>query len=339
VVCIFDRTEELVLKTPEGNTNTESLAVPKSSGESHAPSDALTSATSRVVSISGKRTLVGRWLEDENTEHGRGSESSIEQNPEDNCPDEFAIHDEVKRILTSRSFSRAVQTSKLLGWITDRWLAGETDQLDGYHILLAIFHHVEKFEASFDATGRVYVGRLRNQLDRYYAKEGAANPIRIEIPRGKYVPIAYRYSMSETAVEIPGDRAPNTVMVLPFQLGNQSPTASAPCPLAITDHLISRLTRSPDMRVTSRVSSWGLDSGSDARLLGRQFGAQFIVEGTIIHGVDRCNLTVHLSETRDGYNIWSGHYQAKAVSLANLSKRIVRDLIRNIRRTLVTATT
>lgn len=290
-----------------------------------------------MVTISGELGKLGNpkgLREPVDFAEAQGHQSSAVQKFTEAEPNKVAIREELKRILGSKIFSRAVQMSYLLEWIISRWLAGETEQLDGDHILMAVFHRTKAFKASFDSTGRVYVGRLRAQLARYYEGEGACNEVRIEIPVGKYVPVAYRQPPSQKGRTTMGYSGKNIVLVLPFQLASSSHICSGPNPLAITDHLISRLTRTRNLRVTSRAFTSGFNLGTDARLLGQHSGAQFIVEGTVNQTVETCDLTVHLSETTDGYNIWTGHYQTMAISLGNLSKRIVRDLLRRIRRTV-----
>jgi TolB-like protein len=273
-----------------------------------------------VVAISGERgtavNLATSVTESRNSAKAQAIESPVVQDGVGIALDEPAIREELRRILASKALSRAVQMSYLLEWIVNRWLAGDVEQLNGRHILMAVFHLSTAFQESFDSTGRVYVGRLRSQFERYYGLEGAKNHVRLEIPVGKYIPIACHHSPSKRDNHAVGHSATNTVMVLPFQLASNSQTNAGPAPLAVTDDLSSRLTRTRQIRVTSRVSTPFLDYRTDVRILGQHFGAHFIVEGTVDQTVETCDLTVHLSETTGGYNIWTGHYQAMAVSHA-----------------------
>jgi TolB-like protein len=264
------------------------------------------------------------------TEEFPHPQSSVGQGQDDRPPNEAAVREELKRILASRTFSRAIQMSSLLEWISERWLAGEIDQLDGYHIVRAVQHRSEVPEAQFNSTGRVYVGRLREQLERYYATEGSADDVRIEIPRGAYIPVAHCQPSSDKVSTYQVGSERTTLMVLPFHSWNASAASLVPNPLIITDYLISWLTRTSSVRVTSRVSSSHVDFASDAKLLGKQFGAEFLVEGTVHQEADNCEIIVHLSETTEGYNIWSGHYRAGA-PLLDISRQIVHDLLEKIK--------
>ncbi len=50
------------------------------------------------------------------------------------------------------------------------------------------------FDPRKDATARVEAHRLRARIDLYYAKEGAADPVRITLPKGSYVPVFAAYA-------------------------------------------------------------------------------------------------------------------------------------------------
>jgi TolB-like protein len=330
--------EVRVLKTSPLNSIAGTLVKSTTKVQSNVVREALQTKPLRVVSIASER-LIPRTPDETITDlldsiQNHSDKPIFVQRAPGAEPDEAAIREELRRILKSKTFSRAAQMSYLLEWMVTKWLAGETELLDGYHILMAIFHRPKASPAAFDSTGRVYVGRLRAQLERYYKGEGAGNDVRVEIPVGKYVPVAHHQSLPHVEKPFGSYCERKTVMVLPFRLAGSTDTCSAANPLMITDHLISRLTRTRNLRVTSRVSASGFDIGTDARLIGQHFGAQFIVEGTVSHTLESCDLTVHLSETADGYNIWTGHYQAMTISPADLSKRIVRDLLRRIKITL-----
>ncbi|WP_258045501.1 tetratricopeptide repeat protein [Mesorhizobium sp. NBSH29] len=73
-------------------------------------------------------------------------------------------------------------------YLVDREQAGEADRLKGYSIAVDVFGKDEEFDPATDSVVRVQAGRLRDLLSHYYASEGAAEKIRISVPRGSYVP-------------------------------------------------------------------------------------------------------------------------------------------------------
>jgi tetratricopeptide (TPR) repeat protein len=92
------------------------------------------------------------------------------------------------RILASDAFRSAPQLAAFLGFIVERSLAGRAAELKGYTIAVEAFGRPPDFDPQSDPIVRVEAGRLRKALVQYYAGEGAAEPLRIAIPVGGYVP-------------------------------------------------------------------------------------------------------------------------------------------------------
>lgn len=93
---------------------------------------------------------------------------------------------ELERILASRCFEQAGRSSSFLRFVVEQTLAGQGDRLKGYTVAIEVFGRPADFDAQADPLVRVEAGRLRRRLVEYYADEGAANPVRIELPRGSY---------------------------------------------------------------------------------------------------------------------------------------------------------
>src|SRR5262245_14998125 len=110
------------------------------------------------------------------------------------------------RVLSSDTFKRSERARSLLAYLVDREQAGAAEKLKGYTIAGDVFGKDAAFDASTDALVRVQAGRLRELLSHYYESEGEADPIRIVVPRGAYVP-AYEAVPSPTgaATQTPDD--------------------------------------------------------------------------------------------------------------------------------------
>lgn len=114
------------------------------------------------------------------------------------------IRAELERVLASRSFEAAGRSSEFLRFVVEQHLAGAADRLKGYTIAIEVFRRPPEFDAQSDPLVRVEAGRLRRRLLEYYAAEGHANPLRIELPRGGYAP-QFRYA---TPLESTGNFTP-----------------------------------------------------------------------------------------------------------------------------------
>ncbi|MEO5756514.1 MAG: hypothetical protein ABIQ51_06625 [Mesorhizobium sp.] len=112
-----------------------------------------------------------------------------------------AVRETLERLLASETFGRSERARKLLRYLVEREQAGEADRLKGFSIAMDVFGKDGDFDPSTDAVVRVQAGRLRELLQHYFANEGIAEPVRIAIPRGAYVP----------AYELNAIRLPETV--------------------------------------------------------------------------------------------------------------------------------
>ena len=99
---------------------------------------------------------------------------------------EAEIRAELDRILASKSFVSAGRLSRLLRYIVDKTLAGESNQLKEYAVGVEVFERDAKYDPRVDSIVRVEAGRLRSKLDEYYNGDTQAPGIRIGLPRGGY---------------------------------------------------------------------------------------------------------------------------------------------------------
>lgn len=101
-------------------------------------------------------------------------------------PDE--IRAALGRILASPRFANAERLSRFLRYIVEQTLAGAADGLKEFVVATAVFDRDASYDPRIDAVVRVEAGRLRSRLAEYYAEHGSAEPIRIHVPKGGYVP-------------------------------------------------------------------------------------------------------------------------------------------------------
>lgn len=92
------------------------------------------------------------------------------------------------RVLASPDFSANDRRRAFLTYVVEETLAGRGDRLKGYAIATAVFGRGEAFDPQADPVVRLEAGRLRRDLDGYYAGDGRSDPLRISIPKGGYAP-------------------------------------------------------------------------------------------------------------------------------------------------------
>jgi hypothetical protein len=91
------------------------------------------------------------------------------------------------RILGSPEFQRSEVLGKLLHFIVDRTLKGDTGSLKEYCVAIEVFERPSDFDPRNQAVVRVEATRLRRKLDRYYRESGSGDAVWITIPKGRYV--------------------------------------------------------------------------------------------------------------------------------------------------------
>jgi hypothetical protein len=61
-----------------------------------------------------------------------------------------------------------------------------------------VFRKGTDFDPRTDTQVRTEASRLRGRLERYYATEGAADELWVDLPKGHYVPQFSRHAVSKT---------------------------------------------------------------------------------------------------------------------------------------------
>jgi len=111
----------------------------------------------------------------------------------------IGLEAELRRITNSETFAESARLRELLSYVVEATLAGRADTLLGKNIGLDVFG-VDPQQIHEVSTVRVEMGRLRRRMKLYYADEGANNPVRIDIPKGSYIPSCVQL---ETPASIP----------------------------------------------------------------------------------------------------------------------------------------
>src|SRR5687767_15970740 len=98
------------------------------------------------------------------------------------------IREQVRRITSSGSFAGAPRLRNFLEYSVEQLLQGKGSELKEQVIAVEVFGRDTSYDPQRDATVRVAAGKLRARVDEYYRSDGAADPIRIFLNKGGYVP-------------------------------------------------------------------------------------------------------------------------------------------------------
>lgn len=102
----------------------------------------------------------------------------------------------LERVADSTQLRRAFRLRELLFYLGRRSLKEGCDQIHEQEIGKEVFGRRESYDTGADNIVRASVSDLRKRLETYFATEGIHEELRVEIPRGSYVPV-FRPAVSE----------------------------------------------------------------------------------------------------------------------------------------------
>lgn len=122
--------------------------------------------------------------------------------------DRVAVREALARVTASDAFRGAPQLASFLTFIVGMALEGRGNEIKGYTIAVQALGRDDDFDPQTDPIVRVEAMRLRRALEAYYGDAGAADPLRIVIPRGSYVPAFEPVQEADIVSEAPVASAP-----------------------------------------------------------------------------------------------------------------------------------
>jgi len=203
-------------------------------------------------------------------------------------------------------------------------LRGEKNKLKEYVIGVEVFDRGEGFDPGHDAIVRVQARKLREKLDDFYQTEGVEDPVRIQCPKGGYVP-SFGAWIAPSA---------HTIAVLPFVNLSPENDSSYFCD-GLTEELMHVLAGVRELRVVARTSSFQFrSSNEDVRKIGRALNADLILEGSVRLAGEQLRVTARLASAAEGIQLWSRRYDRKLEHVFQIQDEIAGAIVTTLQRTL-----
>ena len=99
------------------------------------------------------------------------------------------------------------------------------------------------------------------------------------------------------------------VAVLPFKYGGADSSLTALAE-GLTEDIVTGLSRFSYLRVIARGSTLRYtDQGTDPRVVGKELGARYVMEGTLRQAGERLRLAVQLVDATSGAHLWAENYE------------------------------
>ncbi len=254
----------------------------------------------------------------------------------DNKPTSEAIRAQLERILQNAEFRASDKQRKFLSFVVNETLAGRASQLKGYTVAVAVYERAETFDPQVDPIVRVEAGRLRRNLAHYYLTAGKNDPVRIEIPKGGYVPTFQGApippSGAQTHTSEREDGAPATgpsiaVMPLLNLTGDEDQDYFGD---GLTEELTAEFARYQEFRVIAAQSTMRFKGRKvDPKEIGRALGVRFLLAGSIRKDLKTVKIAIRLIDTSTTAQIWGESYRRDltAADLIALQEEITHRIV------------
>lgn len=258
-----------------------------------------------------------------------------------------AVRSQLKRICESLMFVNSERSRTFLQFTVDETLAGRSHQLKEFTLGIEVFHRDENFDPRIDAIVRVEATRVRSKLREYYDTLGSEDSIRIELPKGAYVPefqlidkqnrptsttgprhyaqralivsgllilagIAYFAGSSLHTPNLESGKietSPSSVAVLPLRNLSETPESEY-LSIGMTDALITALAKHRGLRVTSTTSMMRYKNvNRPMSEIARELNVSFLVEGSVLRSGNVVRITAQLIKGNADEHIWAENYE------------------------------
>jgi len=219
-------------------------------------------------------------------------------------PSSEAILQQLNRILASPDF-RATETQRsFLTFVVETALSGRSNEIKGYTVATQVFGRGADFNQATDPIVSIQANKLRRALERYYLVAGQNDAIRIEIPKGTYVPQfrepsrldGERPSQDRRKAANTRGHAWPTILVESFEnlTGNRDLEYMG---VGIATEIALEITRYQEVRVLRQRPEKRQRRASD-------IGARFVLCGSIKSDVNGLKVIVSLVDGTTGVHIW-----------------------------------
>jgi TolB-like protein/Flp pilus assembly protein TadD len=275
------------------------------------------------------------------------------------------VRAQLDKILGSSAFAGSERPSRFLRYVVEQALEGHP--LKETLVGVEVFGRKPAYDPRLDGVVRVEAVKLRLRLKEYYETEGAGDEVRIDLPKGGYLPSFEALPHQIVAAEprparwwrdwriiapplillvlaaayglignpLPGPASPerasasaSSIAVLPF-VNLSSDKENEYFSDGLTDDLIGTLTKIPGLRVVARSSAFQFKGKNpDIRTAGRQLNVATVLEGSVQKSGGRLRITAQLSSAADGYHLWSETYDRELKDVFAVQDEITRAIVR-----------
>ena len=236
------------------------------------------------------------------------------------------VRQQLRRVLSSKSFRQVTRLQKFLGFIVEETLSGRGDKLKEFPIGVEAFDKDPSFDPRMDPLVRVQARRLRSRLDRYYREEGQKDEILIELPKGGYEPIFQereRTTKSRTILSVLTRQ--NTILVRQYEDDSSDHDLGYFCN-GLRHEIIRSLLELAGIRVLTITECDRAPSDFRGKANG-----PLILGGSVRKSRHCLRIMSHLIDSQTNYYLWSEFVDADEEDVLSAHEEVSRRIVERLR--------
>ena len=248
------------------------------------------------------------------------------QHLEEINPNAEKIKRQLQLILSSSEFKATQKQRSLLRFVVMETIEGRAQEIKGYTVATQVFGRSSDFDQATNPIVSIQAKNLRQALERYYLTAGRNDSIRIDIPKGTYVPTFHERTAEElNKINNAGEELNNrfegswpALVVRPFQnlTGNSQLNYLT---IGLATELTTEITRYNDIKVLMCGPQGNGRRVSDS-------GARFVIDGNIRRDRSGIKITVQLIDLSTNVQVWSDTHQSnlEATQFISFQENVAR---------------
>ncbi len=241
-------------------------------------------------------------------------------------PSKEAISHQLERMLANPDFTATPQQAALLKYVVKQTMADNADRIKGYTVATEVFGRRADFDQSIDPIVSIQAARLRQALARYYENVGKNDPVRIDIPKGTYVPTFKEQRLSDAPIAAEKMDAVDVMQTWPTLLVRPLTNLTANpeddyLAIGLTAELAHVLSHYREIRILeARHCDYNSPSGES--------DIDFIIDGKVRRDLTGIKVTITLYDAKKGIQIWSHNYQGdlQAAKMISFQEDVAEEI-------------
>lgn len=230
--------------------------------------------------------------------------------------DTAVVSHHLDQALSSPLFRKAERQSRFLRFVVDAALQSPPAAIKEFDIAMAVYDRRADYDPRTDPIVRVEAARLRARLREYY-ESTPPECVRIDIPKGQYVPLFI--SVDGGRSQVVSDLS---VLVPPFRSLSPDPSDQNFCD-GLTEEVVHKLAQDHRFRVITQSAAAWFEQREKPK-------PRYLLDASLRRAGAEIRLILHVMELTGGSTLFSNIYQATISDIfatqERLAERIRRDL-------------